>query len=135
MNIVWYIYCFLQRNVADKFQILEMVRVLRLGILSLLTGHSIGLVCYTCSVIRFHSSKYHHDIYDIIMTYMTYMTSSWHIWGIGHHHDIYMTYVWHPDGKWKCDVQGKNGECSSKADPGQASTCKSVRKLFLESKW
>jgi len=58
-------------------EILEMVRVLRLGILSLLTGHSIGLVCYTCS--------------------------------------------------------GKNGECSSKADPGQASTCKSVRALLQPS--
>ena len=33
-----------------KFQILEMIRGLRLGILSLLTGHSVGLVCYTCSV-------------------------------------------------------------------------------------
>ena len=29
-----------------------MIPVLRLGVLSLLFGHSIGLVCYTCSVRR-----------------------------------------------------------------------------------
>ena len=68
MNIVQQIYIvFLQRKVAKKFQILEMIRVLRLGILSLLTGHSIGLVCYTCSVVRF--PEFLHQ--SILMTYMT----------------------------------------------------------------
>ena len=29
------------------------------------------------------------------------------------------------------DKKGKNGECSSKADPGQATICKSVRKPVI----
>jgi len=38
-----------QGDTNENLEILEMQQVLRLGILSLLAGHSIGLVCYTCS--------------------------------------------------------------------------------------
>ena len=43
-----------QGDTNENLEILEMQQVLILGILSLLAGHSIGLVCYTCSVSDSH---------------------------------------------------------------------------------
>ena len=49
-----------QGDTNENLEILEMQQVLILGILSLLAGHSIGLVCYTCSV---SDSQWHPNLW------------------------------------------------------------------------